>query len=297
MTEAPAEIIDPPAPVAADPPPADPAPPAPPADPPAGDPPSTWGDDWRDKMAGGDETITKALSRYNTPAGVAKALAVAQRTISEGKINKPVEKPADPTDAKAMAEWRKANSIPDEPTGYKLPDAVTKALTDADKPVLASFTEFAHAKGARPDVIEIASEWYVENQRAIAEAQAAEDGQYKDEAEDKLRAEWGGEYKGNFNLAKRFLDESPMSWEGWAGIRGPDGRKFGDSPDFMNWATELARAKFGDGVFASADAATKHDNRRAEIEKIRDTDFARYENEGLDKEMRAIIEKDLARKK
>ena len=256
-----------------------------------------WGDDWREKMAGGDDALLKVLKRYTTPIGTAKALVAAQRTISEGKLGKVPDKPTDGKDEKAMAEWRKAAGIPADPTGYKLPEPVAKALTDADKPVLASFTEFAHAHDARPDVVDIASEWYVEHVRQMEEAQTEQDKGHKEEAEDSMRLEWGGEFKANMNLAKRFLDESPIGAMGWAGLRDDAGRMLGSNPEFMNWAAEMGRHKFGDAVFASSDAAAKHDNRRAEIEKIRDTDFDRYEREGLDKEMRTIIEKDLARKK
>lgn len=258
---------------------------------------SPWGEDWREKMADGDEEVLKYLKRQTSPVRAAKALAAAQRAIYEAKGSKPPEKPADAKDEKAMAEWRKAVGIPADPTGYKLPEPVAKAMSDADKPVLAAFTEFAHSKDARPDVVEIAAEWYVEHARQAEEAQVETDKSHKEESEDAMRLEWGGEFKANINLAKRFLDESPIGAMGWAGLRDDTGRMLGSNPEFMNWAAEMGRHKFGDAVFASSDEAAKHDNRRAEIEKIRDTDFDRYEREGLDKEMRAIIEKDLARKK
>jgi len=264
-----------------------------------GDKPADKGsvpDNWRDLLTGGNEEIAKLINRYGNPANVGKALLEKERLIREGKPK--AEKPADASDEKAMAEWRKAVGIPDDPTGYKLPETVTKALTDADKPVLAQFTEFAHKKGATPDAVAIATEWYVESQRAVLEQQSEADLSQKDETEDALRSEWSpAEYKGNLGLAKRVLDDSPLGAMGWAGLRGEDGRLLGNNPDFMKWASDLGRQIYGDGVFANSDVAARHESRRAEIEKIRNTDFARYEQEGLDKELRKMIEIDLKRKK
>jgi hypothetical protein len=93
-------------------------------------------DDWRDIAAAGDDDTLKLLKRYGSISGVAKALKEAQATIRGGKLKTIMP---DPKDEKAMAEWRKAEGIPPDPTGYKLPDEVVKRLTDEDKPILSSF--------------------------------------------------------------------------------------------------------------------------------------------------------------
>jgi hypothetical protein len=63
------------------------------------------------------------------------------------------------------------------------------------------------------------------------------------------------------------------------------------------WASDQGRQTFGDSTFATADSESRHNSRRSEIERIRDADFDRYEREGLDKELRVLIEKDLKRGK
>lgn len=309
MTEANVQdpAIDPPIdpPPAGDPPandpPADPpaadasTPPAgdPPADPPADDKPAALPDNWRELAAGEDEDALKLLKRYGSLNGVVKALSEAQKTIRAG-VKKP-EMP-DPKDEKAMAAWRKAEGIPDTPEGYKLAEPITKRLIDADKPVLANFTEFAHGKNAPPAFVEMAAEWYVDMSEKAAEAQAQADDKAKEDAEDALRDAWSrDEYKGNLTLAKRFWESSGI--EGLSEARLPDGRRLGDVPGFVQFSSDQGRTAFGDVVFSSKDAESAHTNRRSEIEKIRDSDFARYENEGLDKELRTLIERDLARGK
>lgn len=252
---------------------------------------SPWGDNWREEMAGGDDDVAKAISRYGSPKGVARALREAQATISSGlKRAKP-----DPKDEKAMAEWRKAEGIPDDPTGYKLPEAVQKRLTDDDKPILSSFTEFAHAKGARPDVVDIASEWYIEMAEAAQAKQIEADKVASEEAEDTLRKDWAhGEYKANTTIARRFIEGIPGVGAKWAEAR-IDGKRLGDMPEFIAWAADMGREKFGDVAFTSSDSEAKHTARKAEIEKIIGTDA--YYEQGLDKEYAAILEKELKRKK
>jgi hypothetical protein len=125
----------------------------------------------RQKVTGGNEEYLKMHSSLWFDRGRDQKRSSIPRSDDslQGKYQR--GKPEDASDAKAMAEWRKQEGIPDDPTGYKLPDEVTKHLTDADKPVLANFTEFAHSKGARPDVVSIASEWYVQQQAAAIELQ------------------------------------------------------------------------------------------------------------------------------
>jgi len=254
-----------------------------------------FGDNWREDMAGGNEDIAKLIKRFGSPRGVAKALLDSQALIRSGKIKRDAP---DPKDEKAMAEWRKEQGIPDDPTGYVLPEPVAKRLTDDDKPILAAFTEFAHGKNAPQSVIDIATEWYVANAEAVAEKQAEADRQAEEDAETELRKDWAhGEYKTNLTLGKRYIEQIPGLGANFAEARLPDGRLLGSVPEFIAWAADQGRQHFGDVTFATADGASRHAARKEEIEKIRDSDFERYEREGLDREYRTIIEKELARGK
>ncbi|MBO0125216.1 hypothetical protein [Agrobacterium sp. OT33] len=252
-------------------------------------------DNWRELAAGTNEDQLKLLKRYGSLTGVVKALQEAQNTIRSGKIKRDMP---DPKDDKAMAEWRKEQGIPDDPTGYTLPEPITKRLVDADKPVLSSFTEFAHAKNAPPAFVEMAAEWYVDMSERAAEAQAQADTKAGEEAEDALRDAWSrDEYKGNLTLAKRFMASAGDIGDAWTEARLPDGRRLGDIPGFVQWASDQGRNAFGDVVFSSTDEAARHDSRRAEIEKIMKTDIDKYYAEGMDKEYSAILERDAKRKK
>jgi hypothetical protein len=246
--------------------------------------------DWRVEDAAGNEERLKMLARYNSRENVTKALFDLKKELSSGRFQR--VKPEDESDAKAMAEWRKQEGIPEKPEDYKLPDEITKNLSDADKPVLASFTEFAHAKGARPDVVSIGTEWYVQQQAAAAAQQTEADNGHREEAEDALRLDWQGEYKGNMNLAKRFLADSPLGADGWAGLRDASGRMVGSNPAFLKWASDMGRDKFGDSVFANPDTEKSHNTEKEEIQNILNTDRPRYYREGLDKKLAALLEKE-----
>lgn len=252
-------------------------------------------DNWRDLAADGDDDTLKLLKRYGSIKGVAKALREANEKIRSGKPSASDEPM--PDDAEKAKTWRKERGIPDDPTGYTLPESVTKRVSDVDKPMLTSFTEYAHAKGAPQAVVDIASEWYFDNMESIQAERISADKEASSTAEEDLRKDWGVEYKGNLQLAARFVESVPGIGANWAEARMPDGTRLGDNPAFMSWASDMGRNEFGDPVFASTDSERQHNDRKAEIEKVMKTDINRYYAEGLDKEMLEINEREAKRKR
>lgn len=253
-------------------------------------------ENWRELAAAGDEDLLKELKRYGSLKNVAKALKDAKATIRSG-----VKEPPQPdgTDEKAMAEWRKAKGIPDDPTGYKLPEEVTKRMSDEDKPLIAAFTEYAHAKNARPDVVEIASSWYFDMTEKLDADRIAADKEASESAEESLRTTWGNaEYKGNLTLAQRYMESVPGLGEKWSEFRGPDGKRLGDSPEFIEFMSDMGREKFGDVTFANSDSTSHHNNRKAEIEKAMNTDGGReyWKSPAMQEEYRKILEREAKRK-
>jgi hypothetical protein len=256
-----------------------------------GDKAAALPDNWRELASGGDKDVAKILERYSGLQGVAKALLEKERLIRSGKIKQDMP---DPKDEKAMAAWRKDQGIPEKAEDYKIPEPITKRLIDADKPVLANFTEFALTKNAPPAFVEMAAEWYVDMSEKAAEEQRANDDKATEEADDALREAWSrDEYKGNITLAKRFWESSGV--EGLSEARLPDGRRLGDIPGFVQFSSDHGRSAFGDAVFASTDAENKHTGRKAEIEKVLNTDIDRYYSEGLDKEYSEILQREQKR--
>lgn len=250
-------------------------------------------DEMRDTIAGGDKELRKLLGRYTSYKTLAQALRNAQAKIAKGGEKRAMP---DPKDEKAMAEWRKAEGIPDDPSGYELPDAVKSRLTDDDKPLISSFTEYAHQRGATPAAVNLATEWYFDTLEAMQGERTAADNEARSRTEEELRADWGTEYKANLRMAASLVEGIPGVGKDWSEARMPDGRRLGDIPDFIMWAAEQGRATFGDAAFVSEESATRHGNRKKEIETIMQTDINRYWSEGLDKEYNEIVAREQKRR-
>ena len=71
--------------------------------------------DWRDPIAGDDEKFKAQLKRYADPASFGNAHREAVQKIRSGQLKE--ELPADATEEQ-IKEYRRANNIPLEPTGW-----------------------------------------------------------------------------------------------------------------------------------------------------------------------------------
>lgn len=251
-------------------------------------------EDWREQMAGGDEAALKLLKRYSTPSNAARALVEAREKIAKGSR---IEKPSDPADEKAMAEWRKAAGVPDKPEAYQMPKVTGFEWSDIDKPVVGQFFEFAHKEGLPQAAADVALKWYADFQTQQVAAMAEADKGAKEEALNMLAGEWGADLRANTTLATKFLEKIPGLGRGIAEFRGPDGRRLGDSPDFIKWAADQGREFFGDSTFIGANGSATMGDRKAALEQLMKTNFEEYERTGGPAEMRKILELELARKR
>lgn len=254
-----------------------------------------WPDDWREQLAGEDDTFLRHLKRYSSPQSFAKGFKEREDLIRSGKLKRDMP---DASDEKAVAEWRKEAGIPDDPTKYVFSESVQKRMTDDDKPLMASFTEFAHAKNAPQQFVDIASEWYFDAMEKMEGERIQADTEAASVCEDMLRKDWAhGEYKANTTLAKRFIEAIPGVGTNWSEARMPDGRRLGDVPEFVMWAADQGRERFGDAVFANTDSERRHTARKDEIESVMKNDIDKYYRDGLDKEYAQIVEREQRRAK
>lgn len=200
--------------------------------------PASWPEDWRAQMSGGDEAVQKAISRYGSPQGVAKALKSAQEKISQGaaKADDP------PEDEAELAKWREQKGIPESAEGYldKLPDGLV--IGDEDKELVSSFLETAHKHNRPPEEVAEYLNWYYETQAQTIEQRKEADAQYRQESKDELHSEWGDEYTANINLTRAaFAETSDDFRKSVLNARLPDGSKLGDSVEGLKWLSDLGR--------------------------------------------------------
>jgi hypothetical protein len=200
---APAAPATPPAAAAA--PPADPA--APPATPaaPASDPAKPeakgdWPEDWRAKMAAGDDKLLKQLERYQSPADVYKKARELEKRLSSGELKKGLDKDATP---EQLAEWRKENGIPETADGYALPKEMQGQIAEADQPKLKAFFEAAHKLNLTPDAANAVIAHYAQVEQEAAAQRKADDDAALNACKEDLIAEWGlADYRKNTAMVK-----------------------------------------------------------------------------------------------
>lgn len=190
-------------------------------------------------MAGGDEKMLAELGRYATPKDVNDARRAAAERISKGDIRAP--RPADDAPPEQLAEWRKAQGIPEKHTDYKLELKDGLVVGEADKPLLDSFLQSQHAKDATPAEVNRSVSWYFEHQAAQIEARDNADAEYRSNQEEILRKDMGADFKRNVRIVNEFLQTAPPGVaEKIMGGRDHNGRLFAADAGVISWLTNLA---------------------------------------------------------
>lgn len=231
-----------------------------------------WPDDWRDKLAKGDEKTRKRLDRFQSPADVLKSWQALEQKLSSGDVK--AKLPDDATEEQ-IAAYRKDNGIPEKPEGYleSLPNGLV--IGDEDKPMVASFLEAVHGDNAPPGVVAKALDWYYKTQEETAAKVVETDKEYERASDDALRAEWGNEYRANVNSINSFLSGAPAADDGTPladllkGARLADGTAMMNNPAALKWLASLAHDANPAGFVAPGVAGSQVDGVKAEIEKIK----------------------------
>ena len=198
----------------------------------------TWPEDWRQQLAGDDEKALKQLERYEDPAAVwNKARALEQR-ISSGELKDTKPFPKDGTDEEKNA-WRKAQGIPLKAEEYELSRKIEE---DAEKEAVMSFLNFAHENNFDPKLANTMVDYFYGRAEEDAKVIQVADQKDKDAMEDKLRAEWGDDYRLNQNKIESMLDLVPEGAKEVMDARLPDGTKLANSPAFQQFMLLAANA-------------------------------------------------------
>lgn len=204
---------------------------------PAADP-QDWPDDWRTKLAGGDEKTLKKLERFNSVNDVVKWAQNLEKKMSSGEFKQALDDDATEEEVK---QWREQNGIPESPDGYDL-DVDGLVVGDDDKPYLDEFLKEAHESNMPNEMVQKVVAWHYQNIEQQKEAMAEADADFQAEAQQALREEWGGEYKQNINQIKNLLSTAPEGIEErLLGGRTADGKVVGNDPETLKWLSGLAR--------------------------------------------------------
>lgn len=200
--------------------------------------PQDWPDDWRTKLAGGDEKTLKKLERFNSVNDVVKWAQNLEKKMSSGEFKQALDDDATEEEVK---QWREQNGIPESPDGYDL-DVDGLVVGDDDKPYLDEFLKEAHESNMPNEMVQKVVAWHYQNIEQQKEAMAEADADFQAEAQQALREEWGGEYKQNINQIKNLLSTAPEGIEErLLGGRTADGKVVGNDPETLKWLSGLAR--------------------------------------------------------
>lgn len=245
-----------------------------------------WPDDWRERLAGNDEAALKQLKRFNGIDGLFKKLQNQDKVIRETR--KTTARPGKDATPEEIAEYRKANNVPEQPEGYleglKLADG--KVLGDDDKPIFNDFAKVMHDAHVPPEHVAKTVDWYLGRMEQIATAQAEQDNAFRVETRDALRDEWGaGDFKRNVNGARALFKDVPEEvYKGLMHARTPDGRLVGDHPVYIKlWSSLVSRIpELQAATIVSSsggDAGKTIDTEIKDIEKTMRTDRRAYDKD------------------
>lgn len=210
-----------------------------------------WDANWREKWADKDDRKLNWSKRYTSPSAMLDAAWSAQQKISSGELKAPLPKDATP---EQITAYRKDNGIPETAAGYfeKLPDGVK--LDDADRAMLAPYTEIMHKHNLSP---EAAGEFLAARAKVLDDLmgrQLENDKTLRVQVEDELRKEWGAEYRSNVNNIHSLFAGAPEEVrDSILSARGPDGVALFNNAKTMQYFAQLARQMNPFGVMVGSD--------------------------------------------
>lgn len=163
-----------------------------------------------------------------------------QKQLSSGAYRKVLPKDAKPEE---IADWRKANGIPETPDKYDLTLEDGTVIGEADKPLVMKFVENMHGKNATPDQVKAGVAAYFDIRKEAITKRDETDAANKIAVEEELRAEYGGEYLGNINTVKAMLQSAPGEIaDDFLTARMANGKRLVDDPRMIRFLVGQARA-------------------------------------------------------
>lgn len=260
-------------------------------------------DAWRTLIAGENQDILKELARIKTPADLGKILMDQKKALS-----KRAEAPKLPDNAtpKQVAEYRKLVGVPEVPEGAK-PDDFAKAygivapkdysVSEVEKAMLGDFAQVMHEKHVPAPMVKEAADFFFRAQTANAQNLNKLDLSRGKEWSTALKDELGRDYEPMLAAGKAFLDrefaDNPQGQAELLNARLPGGGRLGDNPWFIKRVIDAALNNgFADRIEANdmEQGGKSLGEQQQELERLAQTDKARYDLPETQKKLTRIIE-------
>lgn len=225
-----------------------------------------WNEGWREAIAAGDPKMLARLGRFNSPEDMWRSYTALEARMSSGELKSALPKDATP---EQLATWRKENGIPEKPTDYELKFANGTVIGEEDMPVVGKFLEIAHKNNLSNAQVKDTLEWYYTMAEAQTEEQATKDTTIAREAQDKLRAKWGTEYRPNINSVHGLLDGAPAGLKDLIlNGRLANGTPIGSSVEALEWLAGMSRQLNPVGTVVPAGTLNPGQHIAGELEKL-----------------------------
>lgn len=232
--------------------------------------PADWPADWREKLAGGDAKKLEFYKRYASPAALGDGALAMRSKVATGELKPTLPENATP---EQVAEFRKANDVPDKPDGYmeKLPEGMV--IGETDKALWAEFAKGMHDANMPKGVMTQVLAGYHQIAEKIASDRAEADKVFRTESDDALHAEWGGEYRGNLGTIMNYMNATfgEDTANNLLGARLSDGKPLANSPAILKALLQAATDAGHTNVVvhgATGDVGKDIQSRKAEIKKM-----------------------------
>lgn len=164
-----------------------------------------FGPDWRKVIAEDNPEHLKTLERFQSPKALYESYHGLRSKVSSGELKAVTAFPDKGTPEQQTA-WRAEQGLPAKPEDYKLELPKGVVVGEDDKPFVDGFLKYAHGKNMSTEAVNTSLAWWGEERLRRQEAVAVNTAKVKQETEDKLRAEWGQEYRPTLNRIEGLLD-------------------------------------------------------------------------------------------
>lgn len=164
-----------------------------------------FGTDWRQTLAGDNKDALPTLERFQEPRALLDSYLSLKSKISTGELKALTPYPDKGTDEQKAA-WRTEQGLPATPKEYKVELPAGMVVGEADQPFVDGFLEFAHGRNMAPQAVSAALTFWGEERERRREVGATQAAALKQETEDKLRAEWGEDYRPTKTRITSLLD-------------------------------------------------------------------------------------------
>lgn len=205
------------------------------------------------------------LKQYSKPADALRAFVELSRKQEQGLTH-----PGDDATEEQMRQFREALGVPKGPDGYEL----DTGDNEPDEDMLSWFKQAAHKASLSPQQAQkVMEEW---NASLTPEAQQQRLAKQRENVENQLRQEWGGDFDENIRMAHKAMDT--FAGEEFSSYLEETGA--GNDPRMVKTFAEIGRRMTGDSFVSGSAGGEQQETENDKLRRMFPTMFAEWEQQG-----------------